>query len=277
MAELRVDTPEGIRLRFEIAGPGTRTLAAAVDLFGLVCFVLLVWTILLYTVGSWSVMILAGGSLLLVIAYQVVFAVVWNGMTPGKRLLGVRVVDQRGFSATSGQHLLRSFLFPLEALVPVPLPIGVIVMTVTPRHQRLGDLLAGTVVLREPAERGALEPFPRESWSSLPEQRFGLSPALAGRFERADLDHLRELLGRPDLDSRARSRLQARAAALYMRRLDRIEDGPLSRADVRAFLRELYLFLREMRARLGAPIRYRDKNASLPSGAASTRGRRRRP
>ena len=246
MSEIRIDTPEGIQLRFDLAGPGTRTLAGAVDLAVWVIFMLLVVFLALGLASGFAVVILAG-AILFLIGYPLVFALIGGGVTPGKRLLRLRVVDGRGFPASFGQHFLRSLFLPVEILPP--LTVGLLVIIFSGRHQRLGDLVAGTYVVREPEEKAAKEPFAGDDWTNSA-QRHGLTPALIESFRRSDLYYLRELLGRAGMAPYARERLVLRTARLYLRRLGREVPPNMDRNSAYGFLRELYLFLREMRARL---------------------------
>ena len=244
MSEIEIDTPEGIVLRFDLAGPGTRTLAAAFDLF-LFCVILGVLLLSLAALGSGLALVLLAGGILLLVGYPLVFALLPGGATPGKQLTGLRVVDQRGFPARFTQHLLRSLFLPLELAPPF---VGLLAIVFTERHQRLGDLVAGTLVLRERRELAAPEPFPGAE--ATPGEAQGLTPAVAAGFGLSDLAFLREVLGRRELDARARERLVLRAAAHYHEKLGRELPPGMDRGSAYGFLRELYLYLRGKRGRL---------------------------
>lgn len=252
MPSLVLATPEGLELEREIAGAGSRFCAALIDalLVGL-AFLVLLFIALLATLGDPSGLsgflagILLGGLLLVLIAYQAAFGILWSGQTPGKRLLGLRVASADGWPASAAQHLLRALLWPLDVLLPLPLPfglLGLVILMLSRRGQRLGDLVAGTLVLREPRPREIPEPFPAESWSRLEERRLNLTPGLAARLSDDDLDYLRELLARERLSPDERRALFVESARHYAKRL---ELGPFE--DARELLRELYLYLREAR------------------------------
>ncbi len=265
MSELVVETPEGVALRYEIAGAGTRILAAAVDGF-LWAFGLFGLSLLLLAVGLGpSIFLVASGAIVALVLYSFLFSVLWDGRTPGKFLVGVRVCDEQGFSARPTQHLLRALFVPLESLVlAFPLPLVWVLLAATPRHQRLGDLVAGTLVLRD-RER-ALPPEPAASlrWSELPRRALRLGPVHAARFDGEDLAYLRDLLTRIDLERGARERLHRRTARLYAERLG-LPAREWSALEARAFLRELFLFLREMRGRSAT------RRAASAAGPGTTR------
>jgi uncharacterized RDD family membrane protein YckC len=251
MTDLVVETPEGLTLRYEIAGAGSRSAAALIDvtIWGLATLTLLFFfQVVLGGLGGLAIWV-AAGTILSLVTYQVAFAILGRGVTPGKRLLGLLVVDEDGLPATGLQHLLRGLFWPFEAILFVPVPLGVVVMAATPRHQRLGDHVAGTLVLRAPERRSVGEPLRRSRWSELPNQRLGLVPALAARFDGEDVAFLRDALGRVDVEPDARARLLIRAARHYAGRLDHELPPRLGSSEARALLSELYLFLREMRAR----------------------------
>ena len=246
---LQVETTEGAALRRELAGPGSRCAAGLVDLAVLggswlaVCLLLVLFTAGDPTgLGGVLLAVLLGGTLLVLIGYQVVFALLMDGQTPGKRLLGIQVTDVDGFPASPLQHLQRSLFWPLEALVTLPLPLGLIPMTLTERNQRLGDLVAGTTVLRVGLQRAPREPFARDRWSELQRRTLPLVPALAGRLGREAARFLRGLLAREGLDDATRQELYRRAAEHYYRRL-----GLPAARDPKVALKEIYLFLRETR------------------------------
>ncbi len=265
--ELVVETPEGLTLRYELAGAGSRCAAALFDvvLWGTSTALAIVVSVAFLGGAGGLFVWIASGVLVSLALYQIAFGVLWDGRTPGKWLLGIRVVDQEGFPASGAQHLLRGLFWPFEVLVVVPVPLAVLFVATTPQRQRLGDMVAGTVVVRDVERRVAGEPFRRASWSELPRRRLGLVPAQAARFDGEDLDFLRELLGRTGLDRSARERLLRQSARHYARELG-LEVAPkLGLQDAHEILRELYLFLREMR--LGRP-----RDSTPPTADAAVRG-----
>jgi uncharacterized RDD family membrane protein YckC len=248
-------TAEGVDLRQDLAGAGSRALAAAFDLAILLVLLLLALFVLALTssldrsgAGGFLFGLLIGGMLLFLVAYWVVFELWWGGQTPGKRLLRLQVRSLDGGPVQPLQVLLRNAFVLLDLFLMLPLPLGFVLAAATPLSQRLGDLAAGTMVVRLPRERPALrEPWPGERWSALHTRVLPLSPALAARFTRADTAYLRNLLARcepvtlSELEPAVRRRLYVEAAREFGARVgvERFEDA-------RVVLRELYLFLREM-------------------------------
>ncbi len=251
MVDLVLETPEGVALRFELAGPGARILSAAID--ALLFFLGFAGTALFLQLGGlgFGNALLFSGAVLLLVAYSFGFSYVLGGRTPGKLWTGIRVCDAQGFAPRTRQLLLRALFVPLEAVLILPVPVVWILIASTPRHQRLGDLVAGTLVLRERPRRAPREPVPGLSWSRLETRVFALEPAAVRALAGRDLGLLRELLTRADLEPRARAGLQLHAARHYAARLG-LAPRAFALEEARTFLRELFLLLREVRAARGA-------------------------
>ena len=144
-------TPEAVVLEFETAGVGSRMVARAIDSAAQ----LLLLVILL--LGSAAVAAVAGSIgaagvfitiFCVLFLYPVASETLWRGRTPGKAALGLRVVTVEGAPIRFRHAAIRAFL----ALIDVYLlfgAIGVVTMLASKRSQRLGDIIAGTVVLRE--------------------------------------------------------------------------------------------------------------------------------
>lgn len=252
MVDLVLETPEGVALRFELAGPGARILAAAID--ALLFFLGFAGTALFLQLAGlgFGNALLFSGAVLLLVAYSFGFSYVLGGRTPGKLWTGIRVCDAQGFAPRTRQLFLRALFVPLEAVLILPVPVVWILIASTPRRQRLGDLVAGTLVLRERPRRAPREPVPGLTWSQLETRAFALEPAAARALSGRDLGLLRELLTRAELEPRARAGLQLRAARHYAARLG-LAPRAFAPEEARTFLRELFLLLREVRATRGAP------------------------
>lgn len=84
-------------------------------------------------------------------SYFIFFEAIWNGQTPGKRVIKLRVVQDSGSSATFLQVLIRNILRVIDSL-PTLYAIGILSVLLNKKNQRLGDVAAGTVVIREGVE-----------------------------------------------------------------------------------------------------------------------------
>jgi uncharacterized RDD family membrane protein YckC/uncharacterized membrane protein SpoIIM required for sporulation len=173
---LEVETPEHVLLDLEIAGIGSRTLAAVLDtmiLVGVTVAVAVSLTVLGgygLTVGRFGVAILVLLGFALWTGYFILFEGVRAGQTPGKRLAGIRVVMDTGHAVTFGAAAVRNLLRAADFLPP-PYLLGALLVAFHPRGKRLGDIVAGTVVARDrPQEsRARRDVMPGAVMPSLPE------------------------------------------------------------------------------------------------------------
>tara|TARA_B100001540_G_scaffold247420_2_gene222830 strand:- start:1150 stop:1839 length:690 start_codon:yes stop_codon:yes gene_type:complete len=141
----RVVTPENIDLQAECAGPVSRCLAYLIDLGVRSALLLLLALAPLFLDGAGFGLLLLGW-FLLDWFYPVLFEVLKDGQTPGKRALGLRVVHMDlspvGWNASLVRNLLRTVDF-----LPAAHLLALLSMCLTLRFQRLGDLAAGTLVI----------------------------------------------------------------------------------------------------------------------------------
>lgn len=159
----RVETPEGVRLSFRTAGVPARAIAAAVDVAIRVSVVMTISSFLqLFSVagGAGIAGFGTGVTLLLYFAAEWVYCTLFEwlwGTTPGKRWLDLRVVRLDGgpirFSDAAIRNLLRAAdALPTVTIVPF-YAVGLVSCLVTARQQRIGDLVAGTIVVHERSSR----------------------------------------------------------------------------------------------------------------------------
>lgn len=151
-----IETPEHIVFHYRVAGPARRALAYVLDL--LVCYGAFALLIVLFLFaamgggfGEMTAMGKALGGFLLVVlfAIQWVYFVVWDavrGRSPGKAALGLRVVTTEGRPIGWRAAALRNLLRAADVL-PTGYLVGVVAMALSRRFQRLGDLVAGTMVI----------------------------------------------------------------------------------------------------------------------------------
>ncbi len=149
-----IETPEGLDLELTLAGVGSRFASALIDIT--IQLVLLVALGLVLGVGfgvspdagGFGVALYAVLSFLLFVGYDISFEVLASGRTPGKRLNGLRVVRDGGEPVTFTASAVRNILRVIDILPSFYL-VGSISILVSPRNQRLGDLAAATLVVRE--------------------------------------------------------------------------------------------------------------------------------
>lgn len=153
---LKIITPENIPLELELAGLGLRFGALFIDLFILGTFFIVLWFfgLILYGVlqtvgqGDFAMAALIVASFICLFGYFILFEALWNGQTPGKRFLGLRVIQDTGFPVTFFQVANRN-LVRLADLLPGFFGVGAISVFCHLQHKRLGDIVAGTVVIKE--------------------------------------------------------------------------------------------------------------------------------
>ena len=152
--QYRVTTPEGVEFAFRLASPVLRAGALMIDW----AVVLTVWSVVGLLLSLLNLVSLDAGQGLMIVmffvlsrGYDIYAEWAWRGQTLGKRLLRLRVVDARGLRLTFTQCLLRNLLRFIDAL-PVAYAVGGVAALLNSRGQRLGDLVAGTLVVHEPLE-----------------------------------------------------------------------------------------------------------------------------
>ena len=146
-----VELAEGVEIRLRIAGPLPRAGAYLLDLL-IRLGVLILGGFVLSLAGLAIGRRVAGGLTLLVWFlmewfYPVVFEAGRRGATPGKRLVGLRVVQATGSPITIGQAVVRNFLRVVDGMPLFSYAFGMTSCLASRRFQRLGDLAAGTVVI----------------------------------------------------------------------------------------------------------------------------------
>lgn len=200
-------TPEAVHLRTDVAGIGSRSIALIVDTLIQAVILIPVMVVLLADGIGGTGEAIAISVLLFVVLwlYYPAFELLRRGQTPGKRWQGIRVVRTSGQPAGLASVAVRNLVRIVEVMM---LPfLALITMVVTPRSQRLGDLAAGTMVVRD-------RKLPTPSVLTLRAPGEGGPPSLdTSRLSAHDYTVLRTFLTRRDsLDPKAREQLAARIA-----------------------------------------------------------------
>jgi uncharacterized RDD family membrane protein YckC len=161
--KLIIDTPEQVHLEFVLAGIGSRFMAAFLDTLILAGLALLVaigeglWLSRPLLGEGSSIWVRALATLLFFVifwGYYIVFEIFWKGQTPGKRWAGIRVIKDSGRPMNPFEAVARNLVRFVDYL-PGFYGIGVLTMLLNSRNQRLGDIVAGTLVVHETSDREA--------------------------------------------------------------------------------------------------------------------------
>lgn len=248
---LGVDTPENVTFGYHVAGIGSRFLAALVDTPIIIVLQVLVTLAVLLLTGIvfddmsdmsqlwiWVVAALGLVAFAFLWGYYILFEMLWNGQSPGKRLVGIRVMRTDGTPITLSEAIIRNLVRLIDFL-PAYYGVGVVTMFLDEQSRRLGDLAAGTIVIRDRSpvalENVVLKP-------RLPDQGQALSPAtldlpieqLTGR----DIQIVEEyLLRRADFSNR--SDLASRLVRALFERMDLVPPGQLTEDETEALLMEI--------------------------------------
>jgi uncharacterized RDD family membrane protein YckC len=201
---LIIETPERVPLHFALASIGNRFLACAID------HALQIVTIIVMAIGftiianysslgervsnapNWVKALLIVIVFLIISGYFAFFEWIWNGQTPGKRWLKLRVIREDGRPVTFWEAAVRNLLRTFD-MMPAPFySIGLISVFISSSDQRVGDMVAGTVVVRE-----------REAEAPAFAQVFATpvsDPALRRSFQPVDFTASLESLTEPEIE-----------------------------------------------------------------------------
>jgi uncharacterized RDD family membrane protein YckC len=143
---MAIATPEGVEVELTLAGIGSRFMAAAID-FTIELAVIIAVALITQPAGGTGVAIFTTAAFAIIFFYDVLFEVLAGGRTPGKRLNGVRVVRTGGRPITVARSSVRNILRLIDIL-PGFYAVGMTAIFITPQNQRIGDLAAGSYVVR---------------------------------------------------------------------------------------------------------------------------------
>jgi uncharacterized RDD family membrane protein YckC len=249
-------SPEGVALSVEIADNGERATALVLDLFIWLCATIVLCLTAWLTLGKLAPVMLQGSALAGIVLfvgfvirnlYFIHFELAWQGATPGKRIIGLRVVDRAGGPLLPGAVIARNLTREIEAFMPIGilmsaqtqrwemLSIGIWLMlfTLLPcfnrNHLRVGDLIAGTMVIAIPRRVLLGDLVETAARHSFTERQLGAY----GAFE---LQVLEELLRRPE--NTESGRLRREVCERICRKIGWAT--PVAEADVALFLKDFY-------------------------------------
>lgn len=166
--ELVIETPERVELYYTRAQVGNRFLAAGIDhliqllamaavgigLYAVGNVIELIWEGL----GNYAIGVAILVSFAIYTSYFAIFETIWNGQTPGKRIFRLRVIREDGrpirFYEALVRNLLRTFVDAMPILGAPLYSVGILSIFLSSRSKRVGDYVAGTVVIREAESKG---------------------------------------------------------------------------------------------------------------------------
>src|SRR5579859_4190564 len=240
-ADYTVLTPERVSLQYDIAGIGSRGAAALVD----TALQVVALTVLIFAgtaayiltnssfgggfgargaTGAAALLLglYALATLLVTAGYFMLFEILWSGQTPGKRVVGVRVIRENGYPIRPVDAVIRNLVRVVDWL-PFIYGIGVLTMLLNKRSRRLGDFASGTIVVREGSRGPGLMPLTPDQGEA---RDRGETPGYA--LSNSDATLLRDfLLRRTAMHPRARADLARRLATSLAQRYGlRLESDP---------------------------------------------------
>lgn len=232
---LRIETPESVGFTYQVADIGSRFLAISIDSliqFGAIVGLGVALSRLeesgvferlprFVDVDQVAVVVIVT-SFLLYVGYFAAFELLWNGQTPGKRVVRLRVIKEDGYPLGPLDVLLRN-LVRLVDFFPVFYGLGALVMLLNSRARRLGDIAAGTLVVRvrSPIKLGdlAARAAPQDGPDRL-DGPLDLARDAARRLSVEDAHLIEDYLARrdglanaADLDARIRAALRTKLAS----------------------------------------------------------------
>jgi uncharacterized RDD family membrane protein YckC len=241
--KLTIDTPEQITLEYPLAGLGSRFLAFFIDTLIQGIVILIVFLIMLALLpginmvgesgAKWLIALWIFAGFLMYWGYFAFFEAIWKGQTPGKRQVGIRVIKENGGSIGAGEAMSRNLLRAVDSL-PGFYGVGILSIFLNQQNKRLGDFVAGTVVVHE---RAAEESQPY--WNTKETGAEGIYTVPDMRPEEVEV--LESFLGRRiDLDPQVRYKIghemaNRMAARLKLAPDQRPKDEDLIEAVVRQY------------------------------------------
>jgi uncharacterized RDD family membrane protein YckC len=255
---LVIRTPEGIAFSLTLAGPVTRFLAWGVDVGVILGLTMAIGTVVgLFGLISTDLAQAINALIFFAIqfGYRMATEWLWRGQTVGKRLLRLRVVDESGLRLHLSQIIMRNLLRAVDFL-PLCYIVGGTACLLSQRAQRLGDLAAGTIVIRDPVlTQPDLDQLLAGKYNSLREH-----PHLAARLrQRVSPGEasvaLLALLRRDELDPAARVALLGELAAHFRAKVEFPAEAVEGVTD-------------EQYVRNAVDVIYRSRSGTAKSGAA---------
>jgi uncharacterized membrane protein SpoIIM required for sporulation/uncharacterized RDD family membrane protein YckC len=215
--QVDIETPEQVVVSYTIAGVGARAAAALIDYAIIWALIIAFWVLLIMLAnaiapgpdrtaettaaqssGAWAVSLVILISFAIQWGYYVLFEALWDGQTPGKRWLGIRVVQDGGYSVSFAASAVRNIARVVDMQPVFFYSVGIVSAAISKSGKRLGDMMAGTIVVRERLSKGAkLEVHATETTTelatSLSDADFVLLDRFVSRLDTLDGDRRRTI------------------------------------------------------------------------------------
>ena len=234
--QVDIETPEQVVVSYTIAGIGARAAAALIDYAIMWAAIIALWVLLMMVAraiapatdsaasqsaaqssGAWAISIVLLATFVLQWGYYVIFEALWDGQTPGKRRLGIRVVQDGGYSVSFAASAVRNIARIVDMQPGFVYSVGIVSAVLSRSGKRLGDMMAGTIVVRERLGRAV----PAAAGDA-----GGAGAALTTLLSESDYVLLDRFLARLDsLDADRRSALAAQLTERFGEYLSGIPSG----------------------------------------------------
>ncbi|MGD0449256.1 MAG: RDD family protein [Candidatus Dormibacteria bacterium] len=248
----RVTTADNVGISFRVAGVATRLTAALLDLLVLGCLLLIVSVLVIaiataaagnsseastLVVLSLLSYLLFASWVIIAVLYFTISEAVSGGKTLGKSAMGIRVIRVDGGTASIGEYFLRSAAYIVDIF-----GVGAILLFFHPQSRRLGDLVAGTVVVRE---RSPLTLITATAPAPVYLRTRDAGPGIDGlsHLGEHELSAVRTFLSRPGLRPEQRADLAGRLTARLLDRMELPLGAPERRWPPELFLERLFMQL----------------------------------
>ncbi|HEY9003308.1 MAG TPA: RDD family protein [Mucilaginibacter sp.] len=158
MQTIKITTSQNIDIDYEVAGLGERIVARLIDLA--IFFLIYILALFIggitdwFTHGSLSIIIAVIVYAVLFVFYDLIFEIFMNGQSIGKRIMKIKVISLDGGQPKMGQYFMRWLFRIVDFLIMWPGLIALIVAAVNEKTQRIGDIVAGTILIRTAPRTG---------------------------------------------------------------------------------------------------------------------------
>jgi uncharacterized RDD family membrane protein YckC len=255
-AMLHIATPEGVAFSLPLAGPLTRSLAYFLDFatisaaWNVIVTLVMPFVPVAPDVGQGTTLLL---NFVVVEAGRMLMELLWRGQTLGKKVLGLRVMDERGLKLRPSQVVIRNLLRAVDVL-PLFYALGGLISFFSARSQRLGDLVAGTVVVRmvkaAPPDVAGVLAGKFNSFRDHPHLEARLRQKVSP--EEAQLA-LHALVRRDELETEGRVRLYEKLANLFREKVKFPDDATFGMSDEQYIRNVVETVFRSRKAANGTP------------------------